>query len=99
MKPYNFESLINIILLSLVLGWIAALVLGCATTPAPVQHDYCPETQFVVHTPEDWSELDQANLELARRGCARRYPNSPCLKKFIRWEQLRYSAVCGGENK
>ena len=59
----------------------------------------CPDTVVHVMTPEPWSEMDQANLDIARERCPVKYKRSPCLKKFIRWEPLRYSAICGARPK
>jgi hypothetical protein len=55
----------------------------------------CPKTVMVLVTPEPWSAMDQINFNLAKKRCPVKYKRSPCLKKFIRWGKLRYSAICG----
>jgi hypothetical protein len=55
----------------------------------------CPVTVIDVRTNEAWTVRDQLALVTAARGCVRYFPQSPCLKRFIRVEQGRYWAVCG----
>lgn len=81
---------------------IALLVLlaGCATPPPPgtkLIKMACPATEIVTYTPEAWSGADQRAYELAGKRCRYYYSYSPCLKRFIRMEQLRYRAWCGNE--
>jgi hypothetical protein len=78
------------------------LVAGCAT-PAPrgtkLIKAACPATEILTYTPEGWSHADQRAYETAQKRCVNFYPNSPCLKRFIRMEQLRYRAWCGSESE
>jgi hypothetical protein len=55
----------------------------------------CPDTKVYLMTDEPWSKTDEFNLNKADKRCEELYKKSPCLKKFIRWEPLRYSAICG----
>lgn len=38
---------------------------------------------------------DALALQRALVGCAQHFPDSPCLKKFIKLDERRYQAVCG----
>ncbi len=75
--------------MSVILHWLVAV------SAAPIQVLNCPRTEIVIHTTESWSVADQAALDAAMRRCKQIYQLSPCVKKFIRSEQLRYSVVCG----
>lgn len=45
-----------------------------------------------------WSKQDQEHLTIARSRCKEIYPNSPCLTKFQKTEELVYRAICGKNN-
>lgn len=55
----------------------------------------CPETE-VVNKTSSWTSQDEKNLALAKNRCKYHYPNSPCLKKFIKKETRTYSIICAG---
>lgn len=38
-------------------------------------------------------------IAAAKAGCVRQYPDSPCLKKLIKKEELNYHAICGAKVK
>lgn len=43
---------------------------------------------------------DRDALSAATQNCSKYYPEAPCLKKFIKREELVYWAICGeGEKK
>jgi hypothetical protein len=69
------------------------LLLSALSTPVSAKR--CPVVLIHVLTPESWSEMDEINLEMAKKRCPQKYKRSPCLKKFIRWKPLRYGAICG----
>lgn len=58
----------------------------------------CPKTKIILVNDDPWSEMDQINFDIAKNRCPEKYKKSPCLKKFIRWDKLRYSAVCGAKD-
>jgi hypothetical protein len=73
-----------------------SLLLAAALAASPGNKPKeCPRTTIVLLTPEGWSAMDQINFNLAKKRCPVKYKRSPCLKKFIRWGKLRYSAICG----
>lgn len=54
----------------------------------------CPETKVVNKTSE-WTETDQQNLEFTQKRCRVHYEDSPCLKKFEKYDFQAYRATCG----
>lgn len=54
----------------------------------------CPETKIVNHT-KVWNEQDAKTLKSAKSRCSYYYPNSPCVKVFIKKDATTYNAVCG----
>jgi len=38
---------------------------------------------------------DRNALKTATQNCSKYYPEAPCLKKFIKKEELVYWAICG----
>jgi len=91
---------LNVIVVALILAIVIGAMAGCST-PAPrgtkLVKAACAAPEVLTHTPEDWSNADQRAYEIAQKRCSHYYPNSPCLKRFIRLEQLRYRAVCASE--
>jgi hypothetical protein len=86
---------------ALVVGWILAMLLlamtGCTTTEKPNRlfiQKVCPDTEILVFTNAEWSKMDQWNYDVAINRCSQLYPRSPCLKKFIRYDEGRYGAIC-----
>lgn len=55
----------------------------------------CPKAKVVNLTPI-WTSQDQENLDFAKTRCGHFYPNSPCLKKFIKKKTRTYSIICAG---
>ncbi len=92
-------AFLNVIVVGLLLACIVISLASC-TTPEPrgtkLIKRACVETSIETHTPESWSDRDQAAYDVANKRCRELYLNSPCLKRFIRMEQGRYRAVCGG---
>jgi hypothetical protein len=54
----------------------------------------CPPTKIVNHTSE-WNDVDQKSLKSASERCVIKYPDSPCLKTFVKREEQVYWAICG----
>lgn len=58
----------------------------------------CPKTTIINHT-KIWTEQDQKTLKGAEKRCGELYEDSPCLKTFIKKEELLYNAVCGEKDR
>lgn len=61
----------------------------------------CPKTIIVNQSTEVWNQEDQENYEIAlkKKRCEYYYPKSPCMKYFIKREELTYRVICGIERK
>lgn len=46
-------------------------------------------------TAEPWNSFDNLSLNRAKSRCVVYYPQSPCLKKFIKKQPKHYLAICG----
>lgn len=55
---------------------------------------YCQKVQ-ITNLTKTWNKNDQESLELATRRCPEIYPEAPCLKYFIKKEDMLYNAICG----
>lgn len=100
MKPYDIRNFLNVLILCLLLGWVAALLFGCTTTTQSILTTEppitrCHETRLISLSAENWTDADEWNMDLATKGCARKYKDNPCLTQFERVEQLKYRATCG----
>jgi hypothetical protein len=42
-----------------------------------------------------WVPRDEEMVRVATRRCKEEYPNSPCLVRFVKIAEGRWSAVCG----
>lgn len=42
-----------------------------------------------------WNEFDMKTIEFAKKRCPEIYPDSPCLKLFIKLDKQDYYASCG----
>ncbi len=49
----------------------------------------------IINLTGTWTPDDQKTLDRAQTRCAELYPDSPCLKKFSKQEELMYRAICG----
>lgn len=49
----------------------------------------------IINLTDSWVKIDDQNLAVAEKRCTELYPNSPCLKKFIKKEERVYQAICG----
>ncbi len=54
----------------------------------------CPPVK-IINESSTWSEIDGRMLRSAIRRCPVKYPDSPCLKRFWKKEELTYWALCG----
>ncbi|NBO99773.1 MAG: hypothetical protein EBU90_06555 [Proteobacteria bacterium] len=50
---------------------------------------------IVINSTTTWNANDQKALERASKRCEQVYKDAPCLKKFYKIEENRYSALCG----
>ena len=57
----------------------------------------CPAT-IIENRTDTWVEYDQNSMLRAKKRCVVHYPDAPCLKTFIKKEELNYYAICGVEN-
>ena len=57
-------------------------------------NESCPKTQIENRT-DEWNDYDQQTYERALKRCGEIYKDSPCLKKFIKKDQMTYNAICG----
>jgi hypothetical protein len=57
----------------------------------------CSEPHVENYT-KTWSKLDYQNLNIAIKRCPELYPNSPCLKRFIKKGERNYWAICSRSN-
>lgn len=73
------------------LGLTAAIIAFCAGVPTQSQ---CPKVVVNNHT-KKWTRNDQKVLDKANLRCKEIYPDAPCLKRFDKLDENRYTAVCG----
>ncbi len=60
----------------------------------------CNPPALVNKTNQPFNEVDYEHLAAAKKGCARIYKKSPCVKLFIKRTLERdYSVICTGEQK
>jgi hypothetical protein len=71
------------------------MILNLIVTTALELH--CPGIKIQVPSRMVWNEIDIHHLEVAQKRCPNIYPNSPCLVKFRKVEELTYWATCGKE--
>ena len=55
----------------------------------------CPETELINISKEPWDDRDDQEYVVVKKRCKVKFPNSPCLKKFIKVRPLMYRAICG----
>jgi hypothetical protein len=55
----------------------------------------CALAMFINLSQEPFNPRDFQEYTAARPGCARHYPEAPCVKKFIKVEHLMYRVICG----
>ena len=55
----------------------------------------CAATLLVNESKEKWIPFDMAMQTEARERCRKEYPDTPCLKKFIKKDIQVYWAICG----
>ena len=59
----------------------------------------CPATIVTNNTSGPWTDVDNQNFNIALKRCTELYSNSPCLKYFIKKQELTYQAICGKGKK
>lgn len=57
----------------------------------------CAQPIFENQTKFPWNENDRWNFDTALPKCKKLYPNSPCIKKFIKRGERDYRVVCSKE--
>lgn len=60
----------------------------------PLTSKKCPVTMVVNHT-KKWTDGDQRALNRSRNRCVMIYLDSPCLIRFDKLGEYRYTAKCG----
>jgi hypothetical protein len=55
----------------------------------------CANPNVINNTALVWNKIDNRNLKSAVSRCPVKYPNSPCLVKFIKIGYNEYQAICG----
>lgn len=58
----------------------------------------CPTT-IIENNTSTWTNTDKQSLSSAKKRCKVYYPDSPCLKKFIKKEESVYWAICSQKIK
>lgn len=56
-------------------------------------------TTILIGFSQTLSDNDKKVIASAKIGCERTYPESPCLVKLIKKEELVYNAICGAKVK
>jgi hypothetical protein len=59
----------------------------------------CPMPEIIDETNLEWTENDSRTLEHAKKQCPIKYPNSPCLGRFIKRDFQVYWVICTQELK
>jgi hypothetical protein len=57
----------------------------------------CPNTEWINRSSEAWNSRDFTEYKIATKKCKIKYPNSPCVKTFVKMEPLVYRVICGEE--
>jgi hypothetical protein len=55
----------------------------------------CIKPQIINISGLPWNNKDDLNFRVAFKRCSIKYPNSPCLKKFVKVRWDMYRAICG----
>lgn len=55
----------------------------------------CPEIKMINKTDKPWNDFDYQHLEIAKKRCGEIYPNSVCVKQFIKRTESDFSVICG----
>ena len=54
----------------------------------------CIATVIINLTPI-WNKIDEMSVKSAQAGCAKSYPDAPCLIKLTKTKENTYRAICG----
>jgi len=74
---------------------ILLVLMGCLT---PQQVIKCPGTRMIGWTNQtEMTQIDILSYRSAKAGCARKYPQSPCLTVFEKVKDITYKATCGAK--
>ena len=55
----------------------------------------CPDTQYINKSGKEWNEFDGNVINRNIHFCTRKYPNKPCITKFIKLADRTYYIECG----
>lgn len=59
----------------------------------------CLATLIINTTPYPWNTHDEYTMNSSKKVCIEKYPEAPCLKKFIKKGERNYWAICGASNE
>lgn len=76
-----------------VMTFVLTGVITVAYAELPIKNR-CPMTVVINHT-DRWTNGDQRALNRAKNRCVIVYQDAPCLKRFDKLADLRYTALCG----
>ena len=54
----------------------------------------CPKPEIINNT-NVWTKRDQITLDHAKLRCKELFNDAPCLKRFVKKEELVYNVICG----
>lgn len=74
------------------LGLISVIIAACAAQPI-----HCPVPKINNHT-KAWHLNDEQVLQKAQKRCKEIWADAPCLKRFDKLDELRYTAACGSKD-
>lgn len=57
----------------------------------------CPKPEIINSSGYQWNSFDQKTLNRAKVRCGQLYPNSPCVKKFMKTDKMTYQVICGAK--
>lgn len=58
----------------------------------------CLATIMINQSSEAWNKHDRKILESASKRCVVKFPDSPCLVRFVKRAPRTYWAICGAES-
>jgi hypothetical protein len=56
---------------------------------------YCPKPNIVNESKKPFNQTDKVTLQRAYKRCGELYPESPCVKLFIKRTERDYAVICG----
>lgn len=74
---------------------ILSIIFLLSTTALPIYMSSCPETIISNVSGYEWNEHDDKMFSYSEKRCVELYKNSPCMKKFEKYDERDYRAICG----